>query len=230
MPSLRKPLTALAAAVALSLGAASEALAAQEVARLSESTYAHAEPDARARAVKQVDEVTRYTGSETVLPVIEHAIRDGREWLHVRLPGRPNGHTGWIPAAGVRLGTIEHHIVVDLSARRLTLLQGGSPVRSFRVVVGARRTPTPVGEFFVVERLRLHDGWARRGWALAISAYSEVFRRFGGGDGQAAIHAKGRLKAPLGSAASNGCIRMADRHAAYLARAVPDGTPVTVER
>src|SRR6187455_635106 len=41
------------------------------------------------------------TNEQTVLPVTGHAVdARGRAWLRVRLPGRPNGGTGWIERAG----------------------------------------------------------------------------------------------------------------------------------
>jgi lipoprotein-anchoring transpeptidase ErfK/SrfK len=225
-----RKLVLLASAVA-ALGAPPAASAAgQEVARLSEAVTARSAPDPGARAVKRVSELTPFTGVPTVLPVIDRASQGDGEWLRVRLPSRPNGHTGWVPAANVTFATIEERIAISLRRRRLTLFRNDQEVRSFRVVVGARRSPTPVGEFFITERLRLRDSWARRAWALATSAFSERFRRFGRGRGEVAIHGRGRLRAPLGTAASHGCVRMSDRDAAWLARNVPDGTPLSIAR
>ena len=97
-------------------------------------------------------------------------------------------------------------------------------------MVGARRTPTPPGRFFVVDRVRLHESWAQGTMALATSAFSTVHFSFGGGRGQIAMHAKGSLGAPLGTAASNGCIRFANGDIAWLVKRLPIGTPIEIVR
>jgi L,D-transpeptidase catalytic domain len=94
-----------------------------------------------------VPATTPITGERTVFPVLA---RDGH-WLKVRLPGRPNGHTGWIRRDATALFVTDWHIVVDLSRRQVTVYRAGHPVQVFRAVVGKPSTPTPLGEFFVEE-------------------------------------------------------------------------------
>ena len=55
---------------------------------------------------------------------------------------------------------------------------------------------------------------------------------YGGGPGRVALHGRGgaSLLVPLGSAASHGCIRVDSRQAAWLARKLRPGVPVTVLR
>jgi hypothetical protein len=81
-----------------------------------------------------------------------------------------------------------------------------------------------------VERVKLHTSWARGLWSLALSAHSTRLKHFEGGDGQVALHARGSLAAPLGTAASHGCVRFSNSAAAWLARVVPRGTPVDITR
>ena len=83
--------------------------------------------------------------------------------------------------------------------RRATVYRGGRRVRSFAVVVGAPSTPTPLGRFFVVERVRQARGSALGPWVLATSAYSNVLQEFDGGPGQIGLH--GRTGLPRRSAA-----------------------------
>src|SRR3954453_1882843 len=59
-------------------------------------------------------------GSRRVLSVA--ARRAG--WLAVVTPERPNGRVGWIPERRARLARTNWSIVVDRSARRLTLRRG----------------------------------------------------------------------------------------------------------
>jgi len=67
-------------------------------------------------------------------------------------------------------------------------------------------------------------------YALALSARSNVLQEFEGGPGQVAIHGSIKLNAPLGTAASFGCIRLADASVEWLSHRIPPGTPVTIYR
>ena len=57
--------------------------------------------------------------------------RGGRHWLHVRLPGRPNQHTGWIRSLRTIRFSTPWRIAVDLSARRVTVYRAGTVKRRF---------------------------------------------------------------------------------------------------
>jgi lipoprotein-anchoring transpeptidase ErfK/SrfK len=103
-------------------------------------------------------------------------------------------------------------------------------VRRFSVVVGRRATPTPLGRFFVAERVRQPRGSALGPWVLATSAYSDVLQEFDGGPGQIGLHGRTGLPDPLGTGASHGCIRFSDRAIAWLAPRARPGTPVTIVR
>jgi lipoprotein-anchoring transpeptidase ErfK/SrfK len=168
------------------------------------------------------------TGSPTVVPVVAVAVVGGRSWLRVRLPRRPNGATGWIASDGTAAREARWRVVIDRSRRRATILRDGRRVRSFSVVVGARSTPTPLGRFFVTERVRQPRGSALGPWVLATSAYSDVLQEFEGGPGQIGLHGRTGLPAPLGTAASHGCVRFSDRAIGWLARRAGPGTPVAV--
>src|ERR687889_2452862 len=62
-----------------------------------------AAPDANARRIGWVAGRRPLTHVRTVLPVLGRATgRRGGAWVHVRLPGRPNGHAGWISARNTR--------------------------------------------------------------------------------------------------------------------------------
>ena len=133
--------------------------------------------------------------------------KDGNRWIHVRLPGRPSGHTGWILADQTIRSSTEWRIVVKVSTRRVTVYRDGLVVRTFPAVVPKASTPTPYGQFFVEEALAISPHDPGGPYALAISARSDIFQEFEGGPGQIAIHGTGGLSDPLGSAASHGCIR-----------------------
>ncbi len=63
------------------------------------------------------------TDGRTVLPVLEHRTGNGHRWLLVRLPGRPNGRTGWITRRATLSWRTSWHVVVSTSARRRGCLQ-----------------------------------------------------------------------------------------------------------
>jgi hypothetical protein len=170
------------------------------------------------------------TGAPTVVPVLRVVSAEGRGWLHVRLPQRPNGAKGWIAADGALVGETPWAIVVSRAHRRAAIYRRGRRVRTFRVVVGKRSTPTPLGRFFVAERVRQPRGSILGPWVLATSAYSNVLMQFGGGPGQIGLHGRTGLPGALGTAASHGCIRFSDRAIAWLARRARAGTPITIRR
>jgi lipoprotein-anchoring transpeptidase ErfK/SrfK len=154
----------------------------------------------------------------------------GDVWLKVLLPKRPNGSSGWVQRDQVRIKPVRHQVVVDLSSRTASLLEGRRKVRSFRVGVGTAGTPTPTGRFYVTVKLRPPQisASAYGAWALGLSGYSEVHQTFGTGDGQIALH--GTYKPwLLGQPVSNGCVRMDNDTITLLAETLPLGTPVTIK-
>jgi lipoprotein-anchoring transpeptidase ErfK/SrfK len=164
-----------------------------------------------------------------VLPVLGHATdTHGRHWLHVRLPGRPNGHTGWIRQRFTVASSTRWRLLVDTSTRRLIVYRDGHPLRTFRAIVGKRSTPTPHGQFFVEEAVRLKTTDVGGPYALALSAPSDVLQEFDGGPGQIALHGLMNIGGTLGSAVSHGCIRLGNDMMRWLVIRICAGTPVTI--
>ena len=196
---------------------------------LDRPVAALAAPRAGARVVGEVPVQTHFTGAPMTLPVVETGGPGGR-WLRVRLPMRPNGATGWVPADAGSTGSTRWAIVIRREERRADVLEGGKVQASFPVVVGTPSTPTPLGAFFLVEKLRLAPGVVMGPWALATSAYSYVLSEFDGGDGQVALHGTVGMSAPLGTFSSHGCVRFAPAAISWIADHVDLGAPVTVSR
>lgn len=197
-------------------------------ARLTAPLRARQHPVASAQSVRYLSEFTPLTGQPALLPIMEARAVDGKLWYRVMLPGRPNNRTGWIPSTAAEKVPLTWRIRIDVGNRALAVFHKGELQKRLRVVVGKTSTPTPRGRFFVVEKVRLGTTWSPRGWALALSAYSDALRHFEGGQGQVAIHAKGSLLGDLGSASSHGCVRVADRDAGWLAAHVPRGAFVEI--
>jgi lipoprotein-anchoring transpeptidase ErfK/SrfK len=203
----------------------------QPVVILDRRVVARARPNAGAPAVAAVPARTPLTDSQTVLPVLRTARGPaGGQWLKVQLPRRPNGITGWIPGYVGAADTTPWRIVVFRNERRAVVYENGKTRARFSVVVGEPTTPTPLGRFFVVEKLRVRPGTPGAPWALATSAYSNVLQEFDGGPGQVALHGTTGLAGRLGTFASHGCIRFAPRAITWLARRVDDGTPILIRR
>jgi lipoprotein-anchoring transpeptidase ErfK/SrfK len=157
-------------------------------------------------------------------------LADGSEWLQVEALRNRTQVRVWIPKWATRRVLFSYRIKVDVSSRLATIYHDGMVARRFRVVVGAPSTPTPTGNWYVVDRLRLRVSWAYGKWALATSAFSRILKHFEGGQGQVALHARGSLGAPLGTAASHGCIRFRDEDAAWLAAHIPNGTQISIQK
>jgi lipoprotein-anchoring transpeptidase ErfK/SrfK len=188
-------------------------------------------PDLRARGSAHLWTNTGFSNRRAVYPVLRHQVMaDGSEWLQVDALRNRTQVKVWIPRWATRRVMIAWHIKVDISSRLATIYRNGKVARRFRVVVGAPNTPTPTGRWYVVDRMRLRESWAYGKWALATSAFSRVLKRFDGGQGQVALHARGSLTAPVGTASSHGCVRFRDGDIAWLAAHVPNGTGIDIQR
>jgi lipoprotein-anchoring transpeptidase ErfK/SrfK len=189
-------------------------------------TSASPRPGGRATARFGVRNVN---GVPTVLGVL--GARVGRDceatWYRVQLPVKPNGATGWVRAADVRVATVRTRVLVDLSDRRVTLFREGRPVFTARAAIGSTATPTPTGAYYVNQRLVPSDPGGPFGpGAIGISAFSEVLTGWVQG-GPVAIHGTNRPDL-VGQAVSNGCIRVENADLLRLWRDTPAGTPVVV--
>jgi lipoprotein-anchoring transpeptidase ErfK/SrfK len=161
-------------------------------------------------------------------------VADGRCWLQVRLPWRPNDAAGWVNADKFSIQETPWRIVVSTARRALTLYRAGRPIRTISVVVGKPSTPTPVGLFAVAWAIPWRPTDFLGSWVLELTAHSDVLQQFDGGDGTVGIHGRGgaSLLDPLGTAASHGCIRLANDSIDWLVATVGEarlpGTPVQI--
>jgi|tagenome__1003787_1003787.scaffolds.fasta_scaffold20300504_1 lipoprotein-anchoring transpeptidase ErfK/SrfK len=198
----------------------------QAVATLHRAHQAYARPTGTSARIKLIQARRPITGERTVLPVIGATTR----WLHVRLPGRPNGVTGWIRKAETAVATTRWHVVVELGLRRVVVYRAGRQVLIARAVVGKPSTPTPRGEYFVEEDVRLRPADVGAPFALALSARSTVLQEFDGGPGQIALHGLANVGGTLGTAASHGCIRLDSTTMHWLVVHIGPGVPVTISK
>jgi lipoprotein-anchoring transpeptidase ErfK/SrfK len=96
-------------------------------------------------------------------------------------------------------------------------------------VIGAPRTPTPLGTFFITDPvdLKSNPNGAYGAYALGLSGYSEVLFEFAGGPGQIAVHGTNN-PSQVGQDISNGCIRVPNDIILQIADQAPLGTPVII--
>ncbi len=108
-------------------------------------------------------------------------------------------------------------IVIKIPARILELHEDGKVYKRYRVAVGKRETPSPVGEWVVAwKSYRAGDIFGTRFLALNVPW---------GGYG---IHGTNRPWS-IGCHASLGCIRLRNKDIEELYEWVPVGTPVRIE-
>ncbi len=201
----------------------------QELAVLLGSHLAREAPYPRSARVAVVPAERPITGERTVLPVIDHKIGPGGlEWLRVRLPGRPNGLTGWISKGATRPAVTSWHVVVTISERQVLVYRNGRLVRVFKAIVGKPSTPTPRGESFVEEVVQLPADAVGAPFAFALSSRSTVFQEFAGGPGQTALHGLANIGGMLGTAVSSGCVRLDTDALRWLEQRIGPGVPVTI--
>jgi lipoprotein-anchoring transpeptidase ErfK/SrfK len=148
-------------------------------------------------------------------------------WLHVGLPLRPNGITGWVPARDVQRLPVHTRITVDLSEKRVRLYRNGRLVLSSVAAIGSSATPTPLGRYYVNQRLIPTDPSGPFGpGAVGISAFSPVLTGWAQG-GPIAIHGTNEPSS-IGHAVSNGCIRLPNDVLRRVFRLALAGTPVLI--
>lgn len=108
----------------------------------------------------------------------------------------------------------KYRIIVDLSDRRLYLLDGDIVVRAFPVGIGKMTSRTPTGEFAIINKQSNPGGPYGAFW-LGLSKPS-----YG-------IHGTNDPSS-IGREVSLGCVRMYNEDVLTLASLVPVGTRVTI--
>jgi lipoprotein-anchoring transpeptidase ErfK/SrfK len=185
---------------------------------------AHARPDAGSRTLTVFRQFRGDFRPTTLLVLGERRGAHGVKWLKLSLPVRPNGRTGWVRATAVHTRAVDRRIVVDLSARRLRVLEGARLVYSTRVAIGRRGMETPTGRFYVTATFEPKEHFLGA-HAFETSAYSTLSEWPGGGI--VGLHGTSQPEL-LGKAVSHGCVRMSNAAALVLKRLTPAGTPLTI--
>jgi hypothetical protein len=164
---------------------------------------------------------------EVYLVLESRADAAGSMWLRVRLPGRPNGRSGWVRRRALGpLEAVRTALRVNRATLRATLYRDGAAIWTSRIGVGAAATPTPAGRFWIRSRLRGLAGNTIYGpYAFGTAAYSVLSDWPGGG--VIGIHGT-NAPALIPGRPSHGCIRVPNAAIRRLWRLMPVGTPVRI--
>jgi hypothetical protein len=147
-------------------------------------------------------------------------------WVKLRVPGRPNGRTGWVLRSALSGVMVTHKlIVVDRKTERLVLYKDGHAIFSAPVGVGKPSTPTPAGHFWITEAFPSSNAFYGP-YAFATSDYSTLTEWPGGGI--VGLHGTNEPSLIPGDP-SHGCIRLQNQDILKLKRLIPIGTPLHVE-
>jgi lipoprotein-anchoring transpeptidase ErfK/SrfK len=151
----------------------------------------------------------------------------GASWYRVEVPMRPNGTTGYVRPADVLVQKVTGRIEIDVSARELTLYRAGRRILGTPVAVGSPSTPTPIGRFYVSQRILPTNPTGPYGpAALGVSAFSNVLTGWAQG-GPIGIHGTNEPWS-IGRAVSNGCIRVPNATIKRIFAVAVGGTPVII--
>jgi hypothetical protein len=191
-------------------------------------TWARTRPDRHGRRIKRFRTYTPDGTPEVVLLLSDYRRRDGRIWVRVRLPMRPNGRTGWVPRS--RLGSYRltlNSFTIDRSRKRATLYRRGKPIWRAPVGVGRPQWPTPPGRFYIRSRLLPADSSSIYGvFAFGTSGYSDVLTDWPRG-GMVGVHGTNEPGLIPGRI-SHGCVRVRNSSMARLRDLMSLGTPVRI--
>jgi hypothetical protein len=182
-------------------------------------------------AARHVTRLTLYTedGFPSVyLALRAHWDRRGREWVLIRIPGRPNGRTGWVLRDALGAFQLTHlAVTVNREKMRLYFYDDGHLIWDAPVGVGKPSTPTPTGHFWINEMFVLPPSNPYGAYAFGTTDYSTLPNWPAGG--VVGIH--GPYGAPwsaIPGAISHGCIRLHPPDDVWLGSHLKIGTPVRV--
>jgi len=190
---------------------------------------ARAEPSASAKTVAKLTRKTSEGTDDLVLVIARTTDDNGKVWLQVRLPVRPNNTTGWVPEEALsELQPVDTWLKINTKTYRVTLIKNGKTVFSARVGVGQPQWPTPKGQFYIRARLEKYGGAGSAFGPIAFvtSATSPTLTDWPGG-GIVGVHGT-NMPSLIPGRISHGCVRLRNADIVKLAKLMPVGTPLTI--
>jgi L,D-transpeptidase catalytic domain len=144
------------------------------------------------------------------------------------------------PAAGQDSAPADHalsvsepalvrELIISIQDRKLAVIENGEVVKIYPVAVGANGTPTPAGQFRVVNRI-VSPTYYHKGEVIGPGPSNPLGNRWMGLDRKGyGIHGT-NVPSSIGEAASHGCIRMRKHDVEELFRRVTLGDVVEIHR
>lgn len=189
--------------------------------------YAH--PNLHSHRVARIRMETEDGFPEVYLLLRTRVDAAGVEWVRLRIPGRPNGRTGWVNREALGEFELTHwRIEINREQRRLRAWYRDRLRFTAPVGVGKPSTPTPAGHFWIRERFTVSEpGNPYYPYALGTSDYSTLSEWPGGG--VVGIHGPFGQPELIPGDPSHGCIRMHVSDIKWLGPRVSLGTPVLID-
>lgn len=186
-------------------------------------------PSPWSRAIARLQWYTEDGFPSIYLVLRAHWDTRGREWVLLRIPGRPNGRTGWVLRGALGNFHITHQLlVVNRRNMRMYFYYNGRRIWSAPVGIGKPSTPTPAGHFWIDERFALPASNPYYPFAFGTTDFSTLTDWPGGG--VVGIHGPyGASWSQIPGRISHGCIRLHVPSDFWLARHLHLGTPLWVQ-
>jgi hypothetical protein len=182
-------------------------------------------PSIISRTVAKLRMETEDKYPEVYLVLKAEVDENGEPWLFLRIPGKPNGRTGWVFADVMNpLNVVRTQLTISRRSKRAILRNNGRVVWQAPVGVGKASTPTPTGDFWIRELLP-GGGGAYGPWAFGTSAYSSIADWHGAP--VVGIHGTNHPELVPGTP-SHGCVRVRNNKINQLKRLMKIGTPVKI--
>jgi lipoprotein-anchoring transpeptidase ErfK/SrfK len=132
-----------------------------------------------------------------------------------------------IPPAGGPAKRTPRQVLVSVSDRKLAVLENGKVIRTFPVSVGAAVSPSPAGEFQIVNRLA-NPTYYHPGTVIPPGTDNPIGPRWIGLSQKGfGIHGTNQ-PGSIGHAASHGCIRLNNRDIVQLFQIISVGDTVSI--
>jgi lipoprotein-anchoring transpeptidase ErfK/SrfK len=186
---------------------------------------AFAWPRLGAAQVGEVPSGSKYFGIR-IVAWVEEVSPDGR-WGRVELPYTWPRREGWIRLRGLDRDATRVRVEVDLSLHQVTVRKFGKVLFRAPGATGAPSSPTPVGEYFVTDRVPFAAGSALGSFAFGISGIQPRLPAGWSGGNQLAIHGTNNPSS-IGQSVSAGCVRVSESTLDRLLPLLEYGTPVIV--
>jgi hypothetical protein len=197
------------------------------VARISN---VYASPTRYSRVITRLHLYTEDGFPEIYLLLKAHWTHPHHEWVQLRIPGRPNGRTGWVLRRMLGSFHVTHQLlVVNREALHMYLYENGRRIWSAPVGVGRPGMPTPAGHFWIRERFVIPDrSSGYYPYAFGTADYSTLTDWPGGG--VVGIHGPfGATWSQIPGRISHGCIRLHIPDDFWLGSHLHLGTPLWVK-